>query len=338
LRRYQAHGYLLDTDLRLDGLSELIGPAPGLGGSSSSGERLTLVRGPDAEVPPEVPPGRTLARLQDEELRTYYSFGLDEAAARLVLRFHGAVEVRSDPALTRGTLHLHPGADPGLLQVLLSGTVLAARLILDGRLTLHASALRTPIGVVAFVGSPGMGKSTLAGLGMAAGFGLVTDDVLRVESRGGRAVVWPAATEVRLRTRAANIAQLVAGRVRHTADQRLALSEGKGAGVGMGGFGSGGTQRGAGDGSLPLAAVVIPRPRREFAQLSLHRLEPFDAFGKLAAFPRIMGWQDPATVARQFDQLGGLCEQVPVYTADLPWGPPFDPALIPGLLARIAVS
>ena len=45
----------------------------------------------------------------------------------------------------------------------------------------------------------------------------------------------------------------------------------------------------------------------------------------LLAFPRVHGWRDKAVLAREFATLSQVVNQVPVFEATIPWGPPFDP-------------
>jgi len=59
--------------------------------------------------------------------------------------------------------------------------------IAHGREALHASAVETPLGVVAIAAPSGMGKSTLAGELVRRGWPLFTDDVL-ILARGSEAV------------------------------------------------------------------------------------------------------------------------------------------------------
>jgi hypothetical protein len=71
-------------------------------------------------------------------------------------RFHfqpGAPEVRAHPA---------PGAPPATLRAAYLATVLPLALQAAGHQLLHASAVDTPEGVIAFCGPSGAGKSTLA--------------------------------------------------------------------------------------------------------------------------------------------------------------------------------
>ena len=70
---------------------------------------------------------------------------------------------------------------PDFVRAHLVGRVLATALYLDGLLPLHASAVETRDGVIAFLAPKGFGKSTLALALTVAGARLVTDDTLPVE-------------------------------------------------------------------------------------------------------------------------------------------------------------
>jgi len=74
----------------------------------------------------------------------------------------------------------------------------------QGNLVLHASACLTPQGVLAFMGTTGMGKSTLAASFGLRGFPVLTDDCLLVEEREGQVIsvlsyagvrLWPESVE-----------------------------------------------------------------------------------------------------------------------------------------------
>lgn len=80
----------------------------------------------------------------------------------------------------------------------LLGRVLPTALHHEGWMPLHASAVLTREGVVAFLGPKGLGKSSLAAAMVEAGAHLVTDDTLPVEpSQPPRA--WPGLQSLRLR-------------------------------------------------------------------------------------------------------------------------------------------
>src|SRR6266496_1840246 len=67
-----------------------------------------------------------------------------------------------------------------------------------GKLVLHASACETSQGVVAFMGTSGMGESTLAASFGLRGFPVLTDDCLLVEEQDRKIVCIPSYAGVRL--------------------------------------------------------------------------------------------------------------------------------------------
>lgn len=226
-----------------------------------------------------------------------------------LLRFEATCDVTIDAAASNVTLHMVEGKPEDMGGVLLGGTVLSYLLILREQPVLHASAVEVDGGAVAFVGSSGMGKTTLATLLCQAGGKLITDDVLRLEQLdAGGYGCHLGATELRLREAAAELAENFgdAGTHRTTADARRALS------VPL-----------ATRELTPLIALIIPRPRRDLDELALTRLEPRDGAISLLSFPRIVGIQAPRLLTNQFLQMTEIAEEVPIFVADVPWGPPF---------------
>lgn len=166
-----------------------------------------------------------------------------------------------------------------------------------------------------------MGKTTLATLMCKDGGLLITDDVLRL-SRGadGHHDCALGATELRLRAAAADLTDEFAdgGSHRPTADDRRALSV------------PAATEEG-----VPLAAVLIPRPRRDGSAMTLTRLQSTAAALTLLSFPRILGIRDPRILAAQFVHMTELAESIPVFVVDVPWGPPFQADLSARLVATL---
>src|SRR5665213_3245189 len=91
-----------------------------------------------------------------------------------------------------------PGADPRIIRLFLLGPALALLLHQRGFLVLHASAVRIGGGAVAFVGDKGMGKSTMAAALHARGHVLVADDVVAVDTAGGRSLAHPGFPQLKL--------------------------------------------------------------------------------------------------------------------------------------------
>lgn len=262
---------------------------------------------PPCDDPPE---GRTLLHLDVD--RQYYT--ATEATDGYRMRFYRTCDVVISPDLGTARVHLFTGADPGVAAVLAGGTVLALVLSLRGDVVLHASAVQVGEVALAFVGASGMGKSTSATLMCADGAQLITDDLLVLDLAHTPPTCSLGATEVRLRKSAGELSDRFGtspGR-RTTGDDRDALA-----------IASATTE------DLPLAAIIVPLPDHssERTQAELERLDPMRAFLMLSQFPRLVGWEDDTVLRRQFQQLGDLIDRVPVYLAQLPWGPPFAPGL-----------
>ncbi|MGH9503140.1 MAG: hypothetical protein ACRD20_09840 [Terriglobales bacterium] len=80
-----------------------------------------------------------------------------------------------------------PGTSESTVRHLFLDQVVPLMLSRRESLVLHASAILTPQGVIAFVGRSGRGKSTLAAAFAQAGFPLVSDDYLVLRKRAGAA-------------------------------------------------------------------------------------------------------------------------------------------------------
>lgn len=306
---YRAHGLAIASAMELPLPPALDEPAV---------PQLRLRWGAEEPVSDRQPPGRRLAAMHGRSGTVFYY--LAQHGHRTVLRYPGLCDFTGDRTFGDVTARPHPGADRGLIAVLAAGALLAVHLMLRHRLVLHASAVQLDGHAVAFVGASGMGKSTLAAALCEHGCGLVADDVLRVDTDGGcGALAHPGSTESRLRIAARELADAAPpSAVRPTADGRLALRP-----------------RIRAREPLPLAACVVPRPARTMVEVSVVRLVPQRAFLRLSQFPRVMGWRDPASMAYAFQALADLVERVPVFEATVPWGPPFRPGVLSGLLAAV---
>lgn len=274
---------------------------------------VEVLRGDDLEDSTALPPGVRIASFGEGEDAWYVGTATEGG---YILRFRGCGEFRFDAGLSRVVVRRDPGGTVDLLPILLAGTAFAFLLALRGYTVLHASAVSCAGRAGAFVGDSGRGKSTLAALMCRDGAELVADDVLAldvgppVRCRGGSGAL-------RLREKASDIGRL-APRARHaaTADGRLAYMPPM-----------------VRTGDVPLVVVILPRPSREVVEIQTRRLPPGEAARALLACPRVHGWRDPAVLGRDFRALTALASTIPVYEATIPWGPPFDPAIAPGLRA-----
>jgi hypothetical protein len=95
----------------------------------------------------------------------------------------GTLHVSADARHIR--VHARQGCDPAALRAQLLGP--AAGLVLHhlGYPSLHASAIVSSAGAIAFMGWHGDGKSTIAAIHVVAGARLLGDDVLPIELRDG---------------------------------------------------------------------------------------------------------------------------------------------------------
>ena len=284
---------------------------------------VVLTVGESRSVPTTEPGGLRLAHAVDNDGTRYYSFARRDDGS-YVLRWYGICDFEVSADLSAVVLHLDPSADAGFASVLASGTLIAFLIMMGGAPLLHASAVEIEgqALALAFVGFSGMGKSTMATIMCAAGAGLITDDTLRLDLEGGAVRCHLGATETRLRPSAAELTTAVATGTGHrrTSDNRDALR-----------VPAAQTER------LPLAAIVIPQPVKHTDEVAVERLRGVDALLMLSRFPRIVGWEEPTALQRQFEFVADIVERVPVYVGYLPWGPPFAHDLAQRLLAGIDV-
>jgi hypothetical protein len=242
-----------------------------------------------------------------------------QAGTGYILRFHGLCAVRVDATRRSLDVHLSADGDAAMVPLLVGGNALAFVLTLAGECVLHASAVQPNGSALAFVGAAGMGKSTLAALLCANGATLITDDSLRLspDETGFRCCLGSA--EIRLRSNAAELATRFSGAATApTPDGRVAVRLDE-------------DHR-----QMPrLGAVVIPRPVRTRTTLAVRRLAPTEAFLALSRYPRIAGIRAPELLSAQFRAFAQVARSVPIYEAEIPWGPPFAPALAEQLVEAV---
>ncbi|HTS64438.1 MAG TPA: hypothetical protein VMH28_20585 [Candidatus Acidoferrales bacterium] len=95
-------------------------------------------------------------------------------------------------------LHIHPGAGSDDVSFALHRGVFPRVLHLRGIPCLHASAVMTGEGVVAFSGESGAGKSTAVACLVAAGYPLVSDDVLPLRRDSAAVLAGPGLPGIRI--------------------------------------------------------------------------------------------------------------------------------------------
>ena len=276
---------------------------------------LEIAVGPPRDVGADPPPGALLAalRLGGETL-----YSAVEGSGGYALRVHGLCDFETAD-LRRVVCRPAPDADEETVALVARGAFLAFWLGLHGACVLHASAVDWEGRGVVFAGHSGAGKSTMAAWACRAGARFVSDDLLRLGA--GPEPAWVGSSpELRLRPGAGELAagMEAAWGSATSVDGRLAVAP----------------PAPAADAG-PVAAVVLPRPDREAAALSLAPLDPVEAVLALAAFPRL-AWRAGRGAESQFDGVSRLASAVPVFVAGVPWGPPFRREAVEELLDTVA--
>lgn len=222
-----------------------------------------------------------------------------------LLRFPGLADFGVS---TDGTVVVaHPTADTDAATVehLYLNQLVPLALSRQGRPAFHASVVTVPDGCIAFLGSTGMGKSTLAASFALAGAAFLTDDALVIGEANERMLAMPSHASLRLC--ADSVEALVgpdtvhASRVSYSDKARLL---------------AGGT----------LAYRSTPMPLR--AAYLLERAEPATVtIRPLEGASRHMAWignsflldiEDRELLARHFDWTHRIAGRVPTYQLDYP--------------------
>ena len=277
----------------------------------------TVRLGPPVEVngPPS---GRQIGRMSLGDWN-YWSAAEDEnGTARRWITHHGET-ARTEFDLPERTITMRPDprADAAILPLLFAGSGLAHALAADGHGSMHASAVEVDGRAIAFIGHPGKGKSTLAALLCSAGARSISDDLLRCEIEGDRAICHRGGSRIRLRPQAAALAEELA-EAEPTADERTSAHA-----------------EPTPHERIELAALVVPDPSRERRRIEVTRLRGRHAAQELLRAPRLLGWIDPDLATRHLDLCRELAERVPVLVASCPWGPPFPDGMAAELIRTL---
>lgn len=268
-------------------------------------------------IPDVIPDGELLARVDWPEGGSCLTVG----PSGWLWRVTGICDFTLDRTGRTARVHLAPDAEEELASLFV-GNFLARFLALNGFCVLHASAIEVGAGVIAFIGDSGSGKTTVAALCCIAGAQVVTDDVLRVELRDDEAWCFGGSRALRLRPGADTLAKhLAAAGRRSTVDERTSVSPAAANGA-----------------SFPIAAIVAPVCVRESNDVRVERLRGSSALLELIRFPRSSGWIGADRARNDLGVLAGLATSVPIYRAELPWGPRVDPGLGRRLLAAIGLD
>ncbi len=146
------------------------------------------------------PQGRQLFRSPERLVSGQRALELDAQAERYLLRVGGVGEFE---IAAREIRCLPARDDPVMVEIALLGTVMSFWLEQRGVAAMHASAVAVGARGVAFLSGQGGGKSCLAAGFLEQGDGLLSDDVLPLVEREGRAWAQPAYPQMRLGDREA---------------------------------------------------------------------------------------------------------------------------------------
>lgn len=225
------------------------------------------------------------------------------------LRFHGKADFLIDRGARSIVCWRRRAVTLTTVRHLLLDQVMPLVLSGDSRLVLHAAAVVTPRGAIAFAGPSGSGKSTLATAVAALGFPLLCDDCLVVKPGKHGFLAGPFYPGARLypdSVRALGMTGLPSLRVAaYTRKRRIAMSPL--------------LQPGA---STPLAYVFVldgRAPHRAVETLALTRFSRRDALVALAACTFHLDIGDAAAVRGGFELQSRLVRSTPVSRLHHPW-------------------
>jgi hypothetical protein len=226
----------------------------------------------------------------------------------------------------------HAETPPHTLHHLLLDQVLPLVLNYKGKEVLHGAAVVTPYGACAFVGPTGAGKSTLAASFLAAGYPVLTDDCVVLESRGRDIMAIPSYPGLRLWDDAITAlfgsTGYYAPVAHYTPKQRFTAA------LSAIPFCSSG---------VPLAGIyVLGTSDAEHAPLAstpeMHPLSVREALMTLLSLAFKLDIQDHRMLTREFDFLHRLVTHIPVRRLIVPDSFATFPAVQAAILHDLALS
>jgi len=180
---YSAFGLILSSNVRLPGLPRITG--------ESADCVLALRRGPLGDR--AIGRGHTLRQPNGT-----VSLTIDRGRSGYLVKFPGLAVYLISPDGRHVSCSPRGNARPQTVAHLFLTHVLPMALSVRGRLVLHASAVATAHGAIAFLGAAGQGKSTLGASFVRRAFPLIADDGLLIDDDGRSLVVVPSYPEIRL--------------------------------------------------------------------------------------------------------------------------------------------
>lgn len=212
-----------------------------------------------------------------------------------------------------GEIHCYPLPEVPMETVrhLFLDQVLPLVLSRRGRIVMHASAIATADGALAFMGKSGQGKSTLAAHFAQNRFSIVCDDAMVLMEQAGENMVVPSYPSIRLwpDTLSAlfDAPTPTTGVAHYTAKRRLPL--------------------GSNVASEPVALrrIYILSTKEECTDeeaagpVAVEPLSPSDAMVELSRYTYLLDVTDRRDLHRTFHQLAHLAECIPCYRLYIPY-------------------
>lgn len=188
------------------------------------------------------------------------------------------------------------------------GRVFSFALVKKGYEPLHAATVVVDGHAVAFMGASAFGKSSLAACFVAAGYPLLTDDVLRLEERNGLFFAFPGPPRLKLLPRMARmyLGDVSAGIPINTVGQKRAYFL---------------TAAQSCPTPVPLRAVyVVTGPRNVYRKqrIKIAALAPLDAVVKILTFTHNHELAGPDRLRRQFDAARRLIDAATIRSLSYP--------------------
>ena len=292
LIHYRLHGFTVTSDIAL--------PEVRRTASGGGGVVVERARAPEHEPLDWFHSWRLRPTSRGRRSRPWLSFARRDAG--YVLRFPGLADFEVSAAADRVEYRPTMGLPRRTLRYLLLDQVLPLVLSQSGQLVLHGSAVHlNRFGSVAFVGSAGSGKSSLAGaLGVQGGF-VASDDCVVVTDIDRAPTVVPGYPSLRLWSDAAQALGLARDHRSHVAHRTVKTRV------------SSKAVRFRVRPS-PLKAIFVLGRRRTGGGLPrLQSLTPRDRLIALAPYVYLMDVEDRDQLSRMFRQLATLATRVPVH-------------------------
>ena len=287
---YEIGGMVLESAL----------PLPELDAARRDRAEIAFERLPDGA--PDEEPGHWSRRwtLNDGE-GTWALFARDERG--WLVRFPSLAEFRVSPDARHVSCRAMPGTPDVTLRHLLLDQVLPLAMSRLGRFGLHASGVVIEGRAFGIVAPSGSGKSTLAAWLAREGAGLLCDDCLVVEERGGRWLAHPWYPGVRLwPDNAGNLSASAGSPVAHYTTK-----------VRVGATGDFAFHHEA----APLAGLFILSEDGE--RVSVRRMAPREALVALVEASYLLEQEEPAALAAQFEFVGRVADAVPCHVLCYPY-------------------